>query len=635
MRKIGSRIARAVCAASIIWCVTGDGARAQVQTVVVFEETLQKNETGTLEETRSFTANAGLVTISFTNGSAGNFDIVRNGRIEVNGQGLFTTNDFKVAGTISRTIIVDAGLHTLVISLGGPAGGQATVKVTQEQETRLQFPARTIFVSGSSPFAVDDLSCGLGPLTGPLGHPCLTINMGLNKARAIGGPQVVVGSGIYTENVTLAAGVSLLGGYDAEFTRRDLTVFKPILRGRPSSGPSGASATVSAISIQTPTVFEGFIVLAPPAVIPGSNSIGVYVRNSSDALTIQNNIILGGVGAGGTMGAPGADGLSGTDGADGVHATSFSSSGLAVANNGGAGGPGGGLAGGGGAGGSAFAPIYDQQQQSGSPAPVGGSGGFDGKADVVSGLCVGVPPTLGSPNGGPGASGANGEHGAAGAGGIGGAFVSGTWISNAGTSGGPGQNGAGGAGGGAAGGLQGLQSCNGPLAGSQKVGASGGGGGGGASRGQGGGGGAGGGSSFGILVVGDPGAARPRIGANEIQLGIGGHGGHGGSGGLTATGGAGGIGGAAAIVENLGAVSGVAGNGGKGGNSGNGGGGGGGAGGNAVGIMANFDGVPYAIDNVVVTDTGRAGDGGIGGRSFGNSGANGNSGVIAAVRLIP
>jgi hypothetical protein len=51
--------------------------------------------------------------------------------------------------------------------------------------------------------------------------------------------------------------------------------------------------------------------------------------------------------------------------------------------------------------------------------------------------------------------------------------------------------------------------------------------------------------------------------------------------------------------------------------------------------MANFDGVPYAIDNVVVTDTGRAGDGGIGGRSFGNSGANGNSGVIAAVRLIP
>jgi hypothetical protein len=84
MHAIGVRIATAVVGALMILCVAGDSPRAQVQTVVIFEETFPKDAAGTLEYSRTFSAVAGPVTVSFTNGTAGNFDIVRNGRIAVN-----------------------------------------------------------------------------------------------------------------------------------------------------------------------------------------------------------------------------------------------------------------------------------------------------------------------------------------------------------------------------------------------------------------------------------------------------------------------------------------------------------------------------------------------------------------------
>lgn len=89
--------------------------------------------------TRTFIAAAGTVTVSLTNGSDGGFDIVRNGRVAVNGQPVFTTTDFKVAGTISRTIAVQSGVNTLDVSLGGPSGGGLTMKITQELRTA-RFP---------------------------------------------------------------------------------------------------------------------------------------------------------------------------------------------------------------------------------------------------------------------------------------------------------------------------------------------------------------------------------------------------------------------------------------------------------------------------------------------------------------
>lgn len=619
---------KSLIAAVAIVSLTGVNSAGQLQSVVIFDETFPKDVTGPIDLTRTFIAVAGTVTVSLTNGSDGGFDIVRNGRVAVNGQPVFTTTDFKVAGTISRTIAVQSGVNALDVSLGGPSGGRMTMKITQEQfRPALQFPTGTIFVSVANPNAADTATCGSVPTS-----PCRTIGQGLARAVASGGPQVVVGNGVYPEHVSLVPGVSLLGGYDVEFTRRDLAVFYPILRDQSTGFFATSVSTVSAMSIQTPTTFEGFIVLAPAAVVPGSNSIGIYIQHSTDALTVQNNIILGGVGAVGVNGTFGSNGADGGDGRDGVNATSFLTGPTPPSNVGGAGGLG---ASAGGDGGRADAPSYNRRQGSGASvgAAVGGPGGFDGQATLLCGVSL---PTAGSPNGERGSNGANGVHGSAGAGPLTpGGFVGGMWQSARGGNGGSGHRGDGGGGGGAGGGLEGLFTCDSALGGSVKVGPSGGGGGAGAGFGSGGGGGGGGGSSIGILIVAGTEGSHPRIGANEIQLGIGGNGGAGGPGGVGGNGGNGGAGGAAALVTNLAPVTGVAGDGGRGGDGGHGGGGGGGVGGSSFGILANFDdGVPYVIDNVFVTSAARAGEGGRGGHSIAQIGHSGSQGVLARVRLI-
>jgi len=617
-------------AAALIGSLFGVQTTAQqTQSVVLFQETFTKDATGTLDLSRVFTAAAGPVAVSLTNGSAGNFDIIRNGRVLVNGQLLFSPSDFKIAGTISRTVTALNGGNTLDISLSGPAAGQLTIQVTQEQTIQtLQFPAGTIFVSAAQSSAVDDATCGLTKTS-----PCKTIGRGIGRAGAIGGSQVVVGAGVYAENVVLRSGVSVLGGYDPEFTRRDLTYFHPILRGTTAS-PFTVPATVQAVSIVNPTVFEGFILLAPASVIPGANSIGIYIQNSTAALIVRNNLILGGVAASGTAGVVGTDGTPGPSGSPGAAVVSLGSSVIGGPNVGGSGGFG--TSGvtdiSGGRGGSASNPLFDHQEEGGfnghGNGGLGGLGGYDGMTAVVNGACVVLSPTVGSKDGVNGRSGLDGSNGAAVVGGNGGSIASGAWVGASGQSGSNGSPGGGGGGGGAGGGVVGLSSCDGSLGGSKKIGPSGGGGGAGGAAGIGGGSGGGGGSSFGIFVLAS-GASYPRIGANDIQLGIGGNGGNGGTGGIGGSGGTGGAGGAAD------SFTGIAGSGGSGGRGGHGSGGGGGAGGNAIGIFANYSAPEYVTDNSIVADTGRAGSGGAGGPSFGNPGQPGASGVVTTARLTP
>jgi len=598
--------------------------RAQFQIVTVYQETFAKNANGPVDASRTFTSLPGNVIVTMTNGTDGNFNTVRNGRIAVNGQAVFSGTDFKVAGSISRTV-TSLSINALDVSLGGPSGGQLTVTITQEQVIPpLQFPAGTIFVSVNHPNGVDTLSCGV-----VVTSPCASIGFGLTKASLVGGRQVVVATGVYAEDVVMRSGISLLGGYDVEFTRRDLANLRPILR-----GTGGTPAAIAASSITLPTVLEGFVILGPSSVTPSANSIGIHIRNSTDALTVRNNLIFAGTAAAGAHGAPGPNGAPGGNGHDGVAPpTSFTATAVPPPN---VGGDGGFSIANGGRGGTAGVPIVGHQEASGASGVAalgGGSGGIGGPGgiDATSGGTGCLVLGAGSINGVDGIRGGNGLDGLAGHGGSGGSISGGTWSPANATSGASARPGGGGGGGGAGGGFQGLTVCDAVLDGSQRQGPSGAGGGGGGGAGFGGSAGAGGGTSFGILVVGDGVSSFPTVGANEIYLGVGGNGGNGGSGG---PGGPGGAGGAGVMVTNF-SLEVSSGSGGAGGNGGSGGGGGGGAGGNAVGIYANFTNAAYAVDNVVISTTGRAGAGGLGGASVANFGESGTAGIVAATVLNP
>jgi hypothetical protein len=578
---------------------------------IIFEETFNKDASGNLSFPRIVVGEAGPATIVFINGNGTGFNGVKKGSVEFNTEVVYGGLDFKVTGTISKTVALVAGNNALDIKLGGPVGGNMTVQVIQgTDEPTLEFPPGTVFVSPASEGGADGAGCGTSYM-----NPCETISFALTQ----GGDQIVVSNGIFTESVHLFDGVDVLGGYDTFFTIRDLAKLKATIIGSPAS-----SATISAININSPTVLEGFNIFAPARSAPSGDSIGIYVENSTNELLIQNNLIFGGMADDGANGDAGLNGTEGVHGGNGVIVFRQLTTDPDV-------GPFGGGVGGartvgatnisGGNGGNSFKPSFDVQNGSGvagsGPTPGGGgSGGFHGFSDFD--ICGGVIlPTNGPFDGTDGGDGADGSDGGEGAGGIAGV------VAEAGQDGADGVNGSGGGGGGAGGGKDAHSACD--AGGSEVVyGPTGGGGGSGAGAGAGGVGGGGGGGSFGIFV---DSTGMPIIGSNEIFLGFGGDGGHGGFGGIGGTGGIGGLGGPGDGQNG----NGIAGNGGYGGNGGHGGGAGGGAGGFSVGIFANFNATgTYNVDNVIHIETGSAGDGGTGGFSLGNSGLDGGDGSVNA-----
>jgi hypothetical protein len=583
------------------------------QAVQLFNGSFAKNESGTVQHVVTFNALAGAAAVVFTNG--GRFgELVKQGRVALNGEPLFGTQDFKIVGSILKNVSLLPGINTLTIELSGPTGGLIDVTVDQgPDQPVLEFPPRTIFVEAS--LGQDTAICGIAKLS-----PCRTITFGIVRALQSGGGLVAVAGGIYHESITLAQGISVLGGYDDQFSRRDIANMRAVLHGRANN-----SSTVTANNITVSTVFEGFLVVGPTVNVASLNSAAVLVRNSSSALIVRNNIILGGVGANGAVGGHGANGMDGASGAPGQNGGS-------AARLGGAGGiaSASGSPISGGRGGNSNTPIFNTRNGPGSPGqPVtaGGAGGAGGFHMRPAGSCgVLELPSSGSIHGTDGANGGNGGNGPAGDGGSDGEIIAGVWRTAAGSTGSSGLSGAGGGGGGAGGGTE----ANDALGCSLAFGPSGGGGGSGAAAGAGGGGGTGGGASFGMFVFFSDTSSPPVIEANQIYLGVGGAGGNGGNagtGGLGAPGGPGGL-------PLTSVVNGNAGRGGHGGNGGQGGGGGGGAGGHSIGLAANFEHPPYLAANEIHAEAGAAGAGGAGGLSFGNPGTTGQPGQVTAVRWI-
>jgi len=446
--------------------------------------------------------------------------------------------------------------------------------------------------------------------------PVATINFAMARAQAEGLSCVFVQAGTYKEIVTLIDGVTVDGGYDANW-ERDAFVFPAHLVEIVGGADAGLGHYATAILDNAPNgaTISNLTLVTPDAmgVMNGSglNAYGVYA-NASGTLTIEDVRIACG------NGASGGDGKAGTD-------ATQSSAPLGTSGE---------------AGGSA--PNCDSTTQANGgngaqnglvgPSSRGGNGGRGGTADTRCSFppdndsnpgFPGLNATLalngvygdggngGSANCGAGAPGLDGRvaDGDGGSGGGGGVLVGAAWVSLPGDDGSIGEHGGGGGGGGGAGG------CD---AGGGSYGAGGGGGGaGGVRAGFAGTGGDGGGGSFGVFAIDTDVVA---LNTNIIR-GVGGDGGNGGDAGLGQPGGSGGTGGQPAGASQPG---GSGGDGGRGGHSGA---GGGGAGGPSVGLYVS-GGSLTALS--MTYNGGAAGTGGDAGASPGgaSAGGAGNNGFL-------
>jgi CARDB/PKD domain len=464
-----------------------------------------------------------------------------------------------------------------------------------------------IFVARDDPAAIDDATCGLGPVgSGASNHPCQTLAQGIARSVQTSRPHIYVADATYEESITLVSGKTIIGGYTATPSPDPQTSAGYLWGWDPSAKPTvinrtpsafGRIVAASAIGITSgnPTSVNHLRFRADATTDTSVSTYGLYV-SGSDGLTLNGVELEAGHGGPGFAGTPAnnsADAANGSNGVDG------SCTPADPGGNTGAGGAGGSAAfpgNQGGAGGNGGLAMSNVSMNGVSGGVGAGTGGGAGGAGGVSG---GASPADGA-NGTDGADGANGAGASDNDGGLSGGF----WSGAAGSNGSTGQFAGGGGGGG--GGAVSVATHNGN------------GGGGGGAGGPGGGfgdaAGAGGGS-FGLFLL----NSAPTVNDSSIRSGNGGAGGMGGFGG---PGGEGGLGGSGALAAGCVGTLERGGSGGSGGDGGRGGHGGGGAGG-----------VSYAIylSGSTITGSGNSlahGTGGTGGTSpgnFGTAGAAGNT----------
>ncbi|HOI10776.1 MAG TPA: hypothetical protein PK313_09905, partial [Myxococcota bacterium] len=477
--------------------------------------------------------------------------------------------------------------------------------------------------------------------------PCASITYGTGRAVNTSRNKVLVSEGIYPETVTLAAGISVLGGHNAATWLRDPDTNISVINATTAS-PGKHLKGVVADGITVPTEFGGFTIYGETNFynVPGDsggNSYAVWIRDSSSALVVRDNIVYGGRASAGSPAIPGISGVNGDDGssgANGYDTNTTTCSGFTAAGGLGGSSP---CGANGGEGGTTDCPDNNQYEESGDaglqaidgePGGLGGLGGSN--AGVTNdGRCNNPTYSSGRPKFGQ--PGSDGFQGTDGTGGLGcqaaiGAVVGGDWVGSSGAAGLAGTTGGGGGGGGAGGGVDVGNSVN--CQDLDTLGGAGGGGGGGGCGGSAGGAGRPGGGSFAIFVVrtaSGP-ATAPVLQDNYVVRNQGGPGSDGGDGGI---GGAGGNGGRGGDVSGLyfEFAAGIGGFGGFGGDGGHGGGGGGGCGGGSYGIYAHNV-AAIAPDYCASTGNlfaavGGAGTGGLGGQSNGVPGSPGVPGVAA------
>ncbi|NOZ01090.1 MAG: hypothetical protein GXP54_04280, partial [Deltaproteobacteria bacterium] len=337
-----------------------------------------------------------------------------------------------------------SGTPTCVMNCNG---GYFDLNSVPDDGCEFNLDGDAIYVSGNDSAAADDGTCGLGPVgTGSGNHPCLTISQGLVRAASASRGKVLVADGLYEETVVMVNGVSLLGGYRADTWERNVSGTNTTLRGNSTTGNN--TMTVRAENITEPTTLQGFVIYGESNFNPGGNSYAVYVRDSTSALTISDNVIFGGYGGAGDNGSAGGDAADGTDGAEGEGTINPNTSNLSTCQNrpytpGNQGTPGdagsnycGGTDVSGGDGAAAQCPNNNDQEPTGDSghaasgggaAGVGGVGGHDRQSNS---FCSAFNTAGYSATGLPGTDGGRGSDGGAGSGcaNSGGNVLAGHWV---------------------------------------------------------------------------------------------------------------------------------------------------------------------------------------------------------------
>ncbi|MEI7895295.1 MAG: hypothetical protein WCI05_19515, partial [Myxococcales bacterium] len=190
---------------------------------------------------------------------------------------------------------VDASRDTSMDALGDGAGCVAV----------LAPPDATvgIFVA---PLGTDNPTCGVPQA------PCLTVQVGIERATGTSKRLVYVAPGTFVEALTLRAGVTVSGGwlvsaanawtYDCAADASSLVTLQ---------ASSGARAAVTANALGGASTLVRLTVLGKPssAVGLGESVVGVLVRGPSTSLALRDVIVrvpAGGNGIAGTTGAVGA-----------------------------------------------------------------------------------------------------------------------------------------------------------------------------------------------------------------------------------------------------------------------------------------------------------------------------------------
>jgi hypothetical protein len=492
-------------------------------------------------------------------------------------------------------------------------------------------------------------------------RPMRTIAKAIEKSAAslktmAARPNVMIASGAYTETISLADGVRVLGGYRRDFRALDPATFLVEVRA-PLDAKTPGGAALSAIEVGKQTTELAWLTLRGlDSVGPGQATIGAFVNKPGDKLTLRGLVIQ--------AGRPG-EGMAGPDGGAGLAPTSPARTGAvphgategadqicleAAPGNrsqGGAGGQNtcGSTSVSGGAGGSAGCPAFALQEGTGAAgagvgAGAGGRGGQGCSGPILNSsacsrsVCCGlsdfsVPGTYQGP-----VPGANGNDGTPGMAGLGCANARGTFMESAwtwsgarGSGGTDGQPGAGAGGGGAGGGVE-MNFVAGSCEFPDGIGGGGGGGGAGGCGGRGGSSGSSGAPSIAVFVAHASTLKLEGVTLAPSNGAPGGPGGAGGGGGLGGVGAAGGnLTPESKTTPTLAGTAGGA-RGGKGGTGGPGGGGGGGCGGSSVGIWIKGGTLTAATvrprNTFTLGEGGAAGVGG-GGARVGGAGAQGEA----------
>lgn len=224
---------------------------------------------------------------------------------------------------------------------------------------------------------------------GTIDAPKATITEGLKAAVALKKRDVYVATGVYSENIALAAGIGVYGGYNVTFDVHESLLYETAIIGQsPTALLKGAVNASDIKGAGEKTRLDGFTVFGFQNKATSGNSYGIYVKDCDSKLEITNNRVFGGSGGNGSPGAKGTDGSPGQPGQKGTNAQDVGTGCTGLKTSGGTGGAQqcGGVDVSGGKGGDGYCPAYaiasQNSNETGKPGANGGGGageqGYDG-----------------------------------------------------------------------------------------------------------------------------------------------------------------------------------------------------------------------------------------------------------------